>query len=156
MTFSTWIFFASSLLQNCINQFTALAQSEKCRFIGNVCLGKHVTLAQLRPFYHAIVMVSVVCVTMVMVSVVHYHGDGKCCVCYHGDSVTMNCCWWISLVLWTSPALHLNYILDLWTKQSKPGMKLLVNIIPVMKHWHTMFVVMVLKGKYILMVLEEK
>ena len=35
-------------------------------------------------------------------------------------------------------------------------MKLLVNIIPVMKHWHTMFVVMVLKGKYILMVLEEK
>jgi len=29
-------------------------------------------------------------------------------------------------------------------------MKLLVNINPAMKHWHAMFVVMVLKEKYIL------
>ena len=86
MMFSTWQFFASSLLQNCINQFTTLAQSQKCRFIGNICLGKQVSLAQLRPFYHAIVMVIVVCtmvmlgvayVTMVMVGVVCYHGDSK-------------------------------------------------------------------------------
>lgn len=44
--------------QNCINQFTTLAQSGSCRFIGNVCLGMGgVTLAQLRPYYHAIVLV---------------------------------------------------------------------------------------------------
>lgn len=42
--------------QNVINQFTTLAESEKCRFIGNVCLGKDVSLAQLRPFYHALVL----------------------------------------------------------------------------------------------------
>ena len=41
-----------------INQFSALAETDRCRFIGNVSLGKDITLAQLRPFYHALVLVS--------------------------------------------------------------------------------------------------
>jgi adrenodoxin-NADP+ reductase len=44
------------IVQNCINQFTTLAKSGQCRFIGNVGLGRDVSLAQLRPYYHAIVM----------------------------------------------------------------------------------------------------
>lgn len=46
------------IFQNCINQFTVLGKTEQCRFIGNVGLGRDVSLAQLRPYYHAIVMVS--------------------------------------------------------------------------------------------------
>ena len=49
----------TDIVQNCINQFTTLAKSGQCRFIGNVGLGRDVNLAQLRPYYHAIVMVSV-------------------------------------------------------------------------------------------------
>jgi len=45
-------------IQNCINHFTTLAKSKQCRFIGNVCLGRDMTLAQLRPYYHGLVMVS--------------------------------------------------------------------------------------------------
>jgi len=45
-------------VQNCINQFIILAKSEQCCFIGNVGLGRDVTLAQLRPYYHAVGMVS--------------------------------------------------------------------------------------------------
>lgn len=50
---------AQYALQNCINQFTTLAKTEQCRFIGNVGLGRDVSLAQLRPYYHAVVMVSI-------------------------------------------------------------------------------------------------
>ena len=56
-------------MQNCINQFTTLAKSEQCRFIGNVGLGRDITLAQLRPYYHAVVMVSpVYCVLAYIVT----------------------------------------------------------------------------------------
>lgn len=50
--------FHRDFVQNCINQFTTLAKSEQCRFIGNVGLGRDITLAQLRPYYHAVVLVS--------------------------------------------------------------------------------------------------
>eukprot|EP00731_Ephydatia_muelleri_P028922 Em0020g566a len=43
-------------VKNVINQFSALAESDRCRFIGNVSLGKDITLAQLQPFYHALVL----------------------------------------------------------------------------------------------------
>ena len=41
-----------------MHHFTKLAQSERCCFIGNIGLGKDVTLAQLQPFYNAVVLVS--------------------------------------------------------------------------------------------------
>ena len=45
-------------MQNCIKLFTALAKTKKCRFIGKVALGQDISLSQLRPHYHAIVLVS--------------------------------------------------------------------------------------------------
>ncbi len=45
-------------MQNCINQFTSLAQSGKCRFFGNVRVGEDVSVSTLRSLYHAVVMVS--------------------------------------------------------------------------------------------------
>lgn len=46
-------------LQNCINQFSALADSGKCCFIGNIGVGKDVAVTQLQAFYHAVVMVTI-------------------------------------------------------------------------------------------------
>lgn len=45
-------------MQNVINQFTTLAKSERCRFIGNVQVGVNVLVAQLRSMYSAVVLVS--------------------------------------------------------------------------------------------------
>ena len=73
-------FFLSA--QNCINQFTVLAQSERCRFIGNVCFGKDVSLTQLRPYYHAVVMVCV----CVCVCYRYIH-----CICQNDSNVCIPC-----------------------------------------------------------------
>lgn len=43
-------------IKNVTHHFTKLAQSERCCFIGNIGLGKDVTLAQLQPFYNAVVL----------------------------------------------------------------------------------------------------
>lgn len=43
-------------VKNCINQFTELARSGHCRFIGNVSVGTDVSLSQLTPHYHAVVL----------------------------------------------------------------------------------------------------
>lgn len=48
----------SPLSQNCANYLTSIASQPHCRFIGNVTLGKDVSLAQLQAHYHAVVMVS--------------------------------------------------------------------------------------------------
>lgn len=40
-----------------------LAGSGKCRFIGNVAVGEDVSLSELQPFYHAVVMVSTIGMT---------------------------------------------------------------------------------------------
>ena len=48
----------SYFLQNCINQFTATAQSDRCSFIGNVNIGKDVKIAEMLQVYDAVVMVS--------------------------------------------------------------------------------------------------
>ena len=44
--------------QNCINQFTSLAQSDSCRFLGNVSVGGDITVRELQSLYHAVVLVS--------------------------------------------------------------------------------------------------
>ena len=44
--------------QNCINQFIATAQSDRCSFIGNVDIGKDVKIAEMLQAYDAVVMVS--------------------------------------------------------------------------------------------------
>ena len=64
-------------VQNCINQFTTLAKSEQCRFIGNVGLGRDITLERLRPFYHAVVMVSPI------YCILTYMYVRTCCVFFH-------------------------------------------------------------------------
>ena len=46
-------------IQNVINQFTTLAKSERCRFIGNINVGKDVTTNDIIRFYNAVVMVSI-------------------------------------------------------------------------------------------------
>lgn len=43
-------------VKNCTSQFTSLARSNHCRFIGNVAVGTDVTLSQLRSHYHAVVL----------------------------------------------------------------------------------------------------
>ena len=45
--------------QNVINTFTQTAQHERCRFLGNVNVGKDVSVDELRQVYHAVVLVSV-------------------------------------------------------------------------------------------------
>ena len=45
------------LSQNVINTFTHTAQNERCTFIGNVDVGKDVTVKQLREAYTAVVLV---------------------------------------------------------------------------------------------------
>ena len=44
--------------QNCINQFTTTAQSDRCSFIGNVDIGKDVNVGELLQAYDAVVLVS--------------------------------------------------------------------------------------------------
>ena len=44
--------------QNCINQFTTTAQSNRCSFIGNVNIGKDVKITELLQAYDAVVLVS--------------------------------------------------------------------------------------------------
>ncbi|KAB7507074.1 NADPH:adrenodoxin oxidoreductase, mitochondrial [Armadillidium nasatum] len=43
-------------VKNCINGFTELSKNERFSFIGNVTIGKDVTLNQLKEAYHAVVM----------------------------------------------------------------------------------------------------
>lgn len=45
-------------VKNVINTFTKTASNENVRFIGNVSLGCHITLAQLKHSYNAVVLVS--------------------------------------------------------------------------------------------------
>jgi len=45
-------------VKNVINTFTKTASNENIRFIGNVSLGCHITLAQLKHSYNAVVLVS--------------------------------------------------------------------------------------------------
>jgi len=47
-------------VKNVINTFTKTASNEHFRFIGNVSLGRHITLAQLKHSYHAVVLVSTI------------------------------------------------------------------------------------------------
>ena len=44
--------------QNCINQFTTTALSDRCSFIGNVNVGEDVNVAELLEAYDAVVLVS--------------------------------------------------------------------------------------------------
>lgn len=44
-------------VKNVINTFTKTASNENVRFIGNVTLGQHISLAQLKHAYHAVVLV---------------------------------------------------------------------------------------------------
>lgn len=44
-------------VKNVINTFTKTASNENVRFIGNVTLGHHITLAQLKGSYNAVVLV---------------------------------------------------------------------------------------------------
>ncbi|XP_042561328.1 NADPH:adrenodoxin oxidoreductase, mitochondrial-like isoform X2 [Clupea harengus] len=46
-------------VKNVINTFTQTAQHERCRFLGNVNVGKDVSVDELRQVYHAVVLVSV-------------------------------------------------------------------------------------------------
>ena len=48
-----------------INQFTELARSDRCMFIGNVAIGTQLTVDHLRNYYDAIVMVTAVISLMV-------------------------------------------------------------------------------------------
>ncbi|VVC38083.1 Ferredoxin-NADP+ reductase, adrenodoxin-type,FAD/NAD(P)-binding domain [Cinara cedri] len=43
-------------VKNVINTFSKTASNEHVRFIGNVTLGRHITLAQLKHSYHAVVL----------------------------------------------------------------------------------------------------
>ena len=52
------IFLFSLISQNCINQFTATARSERCSFIGNVNVGEDVKVADLLQAYDAVVLVN--------------------------------------------------------------------------------------------------
>lgn len=45
-------------VQNVTSQFTSVAKSDRCRFIGNVAVGHHISVAALRQFYNGIVFVS--------------------------------------------------------------------------------------------------
>ena len=45
------------LLQNCINSFTQTAQNERCSFIGNVEVGRDITVSDLQQAYTAVVLV---------------------------------------------------------------------------------------------------
>ena len=45
-------------LQNVINQFTSVAEHPRCRFIGNVEVGVHISVNKLQQFYDGIVYVS--------------------------------------------------------------------------------------------------
>lgn len=42
------------LLQNVNNQFTEVGRDPRCRFLGNVTLGKDVQLEELRRLYNAV------------------------------------------------------------------------------------------------------
>ena len=44
-------------LQNVINQFTELAHSGRCTFVGNISIGTQLTVDHLKQYYNAIVMV---------------------------------------------------------------------------------------------------
>ena len=44
--------------QNCINQFTATALSDRCSFFGNVNIGKDLKITELLQAYDAVVLVS--------------------------------------------------------------------------------------------------
>lgn len=55
-----WNSFQTILLssQNVINQFTELAHSQRCMFVGNVAIGTQLTVDHLRNYYDVIVMVT--------------------------------------------------------------------------------------------------
>lgn len=44
-------------VKNVINTFTNIAKSGKLHFVGNVTIGKDVTLSDLRSYYHVVVLV---------------------------------------------------------------------------------------------------
>jgi len=52
-TFHVFLIF----LQNISNQFTKTASGERCAFIGNVVVGKDITVAELKKFYTAVTLV---------------------------------------------------------------------------------------------------
>jgi len=43
-----------NLQQIVINQFSRVAQQERCSFLGNVTLGSSVSLSELRELYHVV------------------------------------------------------------------------------------------------------
>ncbi|KAA0187241.1 hypothetical protein HAZT_HAZT009871 [Hyalella azteca] len=45
-------------VKNCINQFTSVANKDRCSFLGNVTIGKDVTVPELRNNYDAVVVAS--------------------------------------------------------------------------------------------------
>lgn len=52
-------FFFLLLLQNCIHAFTQTAQNERCSFLGNVEVGRDITVADLQQAYTAVVLVTI-------------------------------------------------------------------------------------------------
>lgn len=44
--------------QNVVNTFTQTARSDRCAFLGNVVVGRDVSVPELREAYHAVVLVS--------------------------------------------------------------------------------------------------
>jgi len=44
-------------VKNVINTFTKTAQNPRVRFVGNVTLGKDVSLLELQKLYHAVILV---------------------------------------------------------------------------------------------------
>jgi adrenodoxin-NADP+ reductase len=51
-------------VKNVINTFTKTAKSPQLRFVGNVALGRDLSLKELRDAYHAVVLVCIVSVIM--------------------------------------------------------------------------------------------
>jgi adrenodoxin-NADP+ reductase len=49
-------------LKNCINTFTKTAQFKNVRFMGNINVGKDVSIKQLREAYHVILLVFKYCI----------------------------------------------------------------------------------------------
>lgn len=54
-------------VKNVINTFMKTASNENVRFIGNVSLGHHISLSQLKHSYHAVVLVCYNIITCIIV-----------------------------------------------------------------------------------------
>ena len=55
-------------VKNCIKSFTQTAASPRYTFLGNVEVGRHITLDQLRQCYHAVVLVGAADLSLLLLS----------------------------------------------------------------------------------------